>query len=85
MGESAATEEPVRKHMGDARDVEMVARLISLEGLAVVDVGCGAGDKSRQLAARGASVLGVEPDPVQAARNALAPASANLTFVDARA
>lgn len=43
---------------------EIVGR--SAEGLAVLDVACGTGIASRQLAERGASVLGVEPNPEMA-------------------
>lgn len=77
--------ELARKPIGDSSDIEMIAKLLRVEGLTMVDVGCGAGATSRELVARGATVLGVEPDPIQAAKNGAAPAIPNLTFVEARA
>lgn len=41
---------------------ELMDRLAELHPAAVLDVGCGTGKASRQLIARGLSVLGVEPD-----------------------
>ncbi len=74
-----------RKHLGERADAEAVAALTSLSGLTVVDVGCGAGRTSRELAALGASVLGVEPDPIQASKNREPEAPAGVAFVEARA
>ena len=46
-----------RKHLGERGDVAAVTALTSVAGMAVVDVGCGAGRSSRELAALGAAVL----------------------------
>lgn len=45
-------------------------RLGALDGLKVVDLGCGSGAKTRQLAQLGAEIVGLEPQPeaVEAAR-----------------
>ena len=51
----------------------------------MIDVGCGAGALARSLAERGATVLGVEPDPVQAERNRAAPETPGVSFVEGRA
>ena len=74
-----------RKHLGERTDVEAVAELVSVAGLEVVDVGCGAGKASRELAARGATVVAVEPDPIQAAKNCAADPAPGVVFHEARA
>ncbi len=74
-----------RKHLGERGDVAAVTALTSVAGMAVVDVGCGAGRSSRELAALGAAVLAIEPDPVQAAKNREAEPAPGVTFVEARA
>jgi ubiquinone/menaquinone biosynthesis C-methylase UbiE len=71
--------------LGAATDAEVIDRLLPVKGLALVDVGCGAGETSRALAARGATVLGVEPDPIQAEKNRAAPPVPGLTFAEAPA
>ncbi len=44
-------------------------RLIDVAGRRIVDAGCGQGGLARALVARGAEVIALEPDPVQAAIN----------------
>jgi SAM-dependent methyltransferase len=72
-----------RKHLGECSDVAAVAALTSVAGLTVVDAGCGAGKTSRELAAAGARVIGVEPDPIQAAKNREAEPTPGVAFVEA--
>lgn len=74
-----------RQDLGEKTDSGAIAALVSLDGLNVVDVGCGAGAIARELCGLGASVLGVEPDPIQAEKNRHAPATAGLSFVEASA
>ncbi len=71
--------------LGEATDMEAVDRLLAVTGFALVDVGCGAGRASRDLAERGATVLGVEPDPIQAEKNRAAPACPGLRFAEGHA
>lgn len=71
-----------RTDLGEASDFSAVAELLPVAGLKVVDVGCGAGATSRELAAMGAEVLGVEPDPVQAAKNRAAAPVPGLSFAE---
>jgi SAM-dependent methyltransferase len=74
-----------RKHLGECADVVAVASLTSVRGLTVVDVGCGSGRASRELAGLGASVIAIEPDPIQAAKNREAEPAPGVAFVEARA
>ena len=69
--------------LGEAGEMDVIDRLVPIAGLDLVDVGCGDGRVTRQLAARGARVLGVEPDPVQAGKNRAAEAVPGLSFVEA--
>ena len=73
------------EHLGRSTDLAVLDRLVQVHGRSMIDVGCGAGALARSLAERGASVLGVEPDPLQAARNRDAPKTAGVTFVEGRA
>ena len=69
--------------LGAADEAGVIARVLPLAGLRVVDIGCGGGRVARQLVGHGATVLGVEPDPVQAARNRQAEPLPGLTFAEA--
>jgi ubiquinone/menaquinone biosynthesis C-methylase UbiE len=77
--------ETTRKNLGELTDIGALAVLLQLGGLSVVDIGCGPGTVARELCARGATVLGVEPDPIQAEKNRNAAPVAGLTFVEAKA
>jgi ubiquinone/menaquinone biosynthesis C-methylase UbiE len=74
-----------RTDLGELTDIAAVGRLLSVNGLTVVDIGCGPGKVSRELCALGATVSGVEPDPIQAGKNRDAPPTTGLTFIEARA
>ena len=74
-----------RKDLGELSDVAAVAALTPVTGLRVVDVGCGAGRTTRELAALGTTVLAIEPDPIQAAKNREAEPAPGVTFFEARA
>jgi len=69
--------------IGSSDEAGVIAHVLPLAGLQVVDIGCGGGRVARQLVAQGARVLGVEPDPVQAARNREADPLTGLTFAEA--
>lgn len=69
--------------LGVADEMEVIDRLVPVAGLKVVDIGCGNGRIARQLAARGAITIGVEPDPIQAEKNRVAEPVAGLTFIEA--
>ena len=73
------------EHWGASTDLAVLDRLVQVRGHALIDVGCGAGALARSLVERGAAVLGVEPDPVQAARNREAPETPGVSFAEGRA
>ena len=70
------------ENFGEATDFEVMDRLVSVSGLRLIDVGCGAGALTRALAERGAEVLGVEPDPIQAEKNRAAEPMTGLSFTE---
>lgn len=72
-------------YLGETKDIEVMSRLVDWQGKVVVDVGCGNGGLAGGLAKRGASVTGIEPDPIQAELNRKAEARPNVTLVEAPA
>jgi ubiquinone/menaquinone biosynthesis C-methylase UbiE len=68
--------------LGFSSLLEVLERLVPIEGLTLMDVGCGGGRLAKELAARGAKVTGVEPDPIQAEKNRQAEPVPGLTFVE---
>lgn len=71
------------KDLGIADDFGVLDGAVDVAGRTVVDAGCGPGVLSRHLLSRGASVIALEPDPVQAARHADALArEPGLRFVE---
>ena len=74
-----------RTDLGERSDAAALQAVTPVAGLALVDVGCGAGKNARDLAEAGARVLAVEPDPVQAAKNRDAAPAPGVTFAEARA
>jgi ubiquinone/menaquinone biosynthesis C-methylase UbiE len=71
--------------LGSTTSIDVLARFVSLTDKDVVDVGCGDMTFSKALAACGARVLAIDPDPVQARLNRAAPPIDNLKFVEAGA
>ena len=74
-----------RIKLGELNDIEAAEKLVSVNGLEVIEAGCAGGAAARGLAKRGAKVLGVEPDPVQAALNRDHPTTAGVTLLEASA
>ena len=74
-----------RRDLGEQSDIAAVEALMALTGLSLVDVGCGPGKLASDLRERCTAVLAVEPDPIQAEKNRVAPRSPGLTFAEARA
>lgn len=75
----------MRKDLGEMSDIQLVSTLLQVQGLHVLDLGCGPGHNARLLAESGADVLGLEPDPVQAQRNGEAKAFPGVQLAEGRA
>jgi ubiquinone/menaquinone biosynthesis C-methylase UbiE len=75
----------MRTDLGEMSDMQLVRKLVNVDGLTVLDVGCGSGANARGLAELGATVVGLEPDPVQAQLNRQAEPTANVTLPEGRA
>ena len=57
------------KDLGLRTNIDVVTEFVELQGSRVIDAGCGSMVFSRQLAAAGAQVIAVDPDPIQAEKN----------------
>lgn len=74
-----------RIDLGEMADVTAIERIVEVRGLKLLDVGCGAAAASRDLASLGAMVDGIEPDPIQAAKNREATPFAGVVLHEGRA
>ena len=72
-------------NLGFSTDVNAVRSLVEWSGTQVLDVGCGPGRLSRDLAGLGAIVRGFEPDPIQAEKNQEAEPCPGVTFSQGKA
>ena len=70
---------------GLCTDLELLDQLINVDGLFLIDAGCGNMHLSRSLAKRGGRVLAIDPDPVQAQINNQAETTVNVGFAQAGA
>lgn len=68
-------------------ELDLLARLVPLDGQRIVEIGCGAAQLARGLLARhpGAAVTGLEVDERQHAKNLATPATPGLRFMAAGA
>lgn len=71
--------------LGSCLNIDVLNRFLSLQGQRVLDIGCGAFGFTRILAENGASVLGIDPDPIQAEKNRAADPIPNIEFQEAGA
>lgn len=70
---------------GTQTDIEVIDSLLDVDGKFIVDAGCGDGELCRHFGGRGARVLGIEPHPLQAEKNARAAVVTNVGFTQAGA
>jgi ubiquinone/menaquinone biosynthesis C-methylase UbiE len=64
-------------------EVRLIQRFVSLEHCRILELGCGDGRLTRQLAPHASTVLGVEPDPALVAlarRTAASEGIGNISF-----
>ncbi len=73
---------PSTTNLGEMRDIDVIDKHISVKDQFLIDAGCGDMGLSRALAKRGAHVLAIDPDPVQAEKNRAAPITANVGFAE---
>ncbi len=71
-------------NLGNVRDIDAIDQLVKVDGLHIIDVGCFNGGLAKALAKRGATVLGLEPDPTQAKLNKTAELPDGVTLVEGR-
>lgn len=74
-----------QEDQGVTTDLDVIDRLLDVRGKFLVEAGCGNMHLSRELAARGAHVLAIDPDPVQAEKNRHAETINNVGFIEAGA
>ena len=68
--------------LGCISNVEVIERFVSINGMFVVDVGCGNLTFTSLLSGLGAKVLAIDPDPVQAELNRASVPIPNIQFVE---
>lgn len=71
---------PVYHDMGVSTDLAVIDHFLDVKDAFLIDAGCGNMALSRALAQRGASVLGIDPDPVQALKNQAAETIPDVGF-----
>lgn len=71
--------------LGLTSNFDVIEQKLSLRGKFVIDAGCGDMSLSRHLAEQGASVLAIDPDPVQARLNQQAETIPNVGFAETTA
>ena len=74
---------PVKKQeLGIRTDLEVIDQCLQPADQFLIDAGCGNMHLSKALAQRGAHVLALDPDPLQAEKNRAAPTIANVGFTE---
>lgn len=73
----------IKKHeLGVLSHLDVIDRFLEVKERFVIDAGCGNMHLSKALAERGASVLAIDPDPLQAEKNRKAEVIANVGFAE---
>lgn len=70
--------DPNVNHVAD--EASIIEALLALPGASVLELGCGKADKTRLVAQTAASVLALEVDPIQLARNRASDTPDNVRF-----
>ncbi|MFT6301562.1 MAG: SAM-dependent methyltransferase [Granulosicoccus sp.] len=70
----------ITRDLGIARDIDVIDQILDVDNQFLIDAGCGDLGLSRALAKRGARVLGIDPDPIQAEINLQADDIPNVGF-----
>ncbi len=70
------------KNLGVTTDLDVLDQCLKLADQFVIDAGCGNMHLSKALADRGAHVLAIDPDPIQAEKNRQAKTIANVGFAE---
>lgn len=68
--------------LGVSSDLDVIDRYLNVNDKFLIDAGCGNMHLSKALADRGAHVLAIDPDPIQAEKNNKADTIANVGFVE---
>lgn len=73
------------RDLGEITNAEVLAQFVNLDGLQVIDAGCGAMTFTKILADQGANVIAIDPDPIQAEKNRNADEVQGIEFIEAGA
>lgn len=77
------TNVPVQKqNLGISTDLDVIDQCLQPDEQFLIDAGCGNMHLSKALAKRGAHVLAIDPDPIQAEKNRAADIVANVGFTE---
>lgn len=68
--------------LGEIKNFEVFEKLIDVAGKTVIDAGCGSMTIARELVTLGASVVAVDPDPIQAEKNRRADPIQGIKFIE---
>ena len=75
------TVEPVSDYPPPGMEVRLFQRHVDLAGKRILEIGCGDGRLTREIAPLAASILAVEPDPARVADATRLTADAGITNV----
>ena len=71
-----------KQNFGISTDLDVIDKVLQPHDQFLIDAGCGNMHLSKALAARGAHVLAIDPDPIQAAKNSAADIVTNVGFAE---
>lgn len=77
--------EALQHDLGVSTDLDVIDHYLDFTEARIVDIGCGNMALSKAMAKRGANVLGIDPDPVQALKNQQSEAVEGVSFAQAGA